>query len=33
MLGADTVITLGGLTIVMAGVPMSSLVTRDFIFS
>ncbi|MBP6879325.1 MAG: hypothetical protein KBC34_14965 [Phenylobacterium sp.] len=33
MVGADTVITLDGLTIVLAGVPMSSLVAGDFVFS
>lgn len=33
MIGADTVITLDGLTIVLAGVPMSSLNAGDFVFS
>lgn len=33
MVGADTVITLDGLTIVLAGVPMSSLTSGDFLFS
>jgi Ca2+-binding RTX toxin-like protein len=33
MVGADTVITLDGLTIVLAGVPMSSLTSGDFMLS
>lgn len=33
MVGADTVISLDGLTIVLAGVPMSSLNSGDFLFS
>ena len=32
MVGADTVISLDGLTIVLAGVPMSSLTSGDFLF-
>lgn len=31
--GADTVVTLGGLTIVLVGAPLSSLTAGDFIFS
>ncbi|KRB42459.1 Ig-like domain-containing protein [Phenylobacterium sp. Root700] len=33
MVGADTVITLGGQTIVLAGISMSSLTAGDFLFS
>lgn len=33
MVGADTVITLDGLTIVLAGVPRRSLTAGDFLFS
>ena len=32
MVGADTIITLGAQTIVLAGVAMSSLAAQDFVF-